>query len=455
MSAVLGRAECEALAKQVLGYATADETRVTIASAARGNTRFAVNQISTAGDNQDVAVVVRSTFGRRAASAATNRLGADALRALVQRAEALARLAPEDPEQVPELGPQQYAESSGYVEGTAAVDAAARAAAVRAVTEPARAAELVATGYLEHDTGATAVATSRGLFAYARQTGASMTTTVRTPDGTGSGWAGAADNDFARLDPAALGARAIKKAELSRNPVAVEPGRYTVVLEPTAVGNLVQLMGFALSARSADEGRSFFSKPGGGNKIGQKVVDERITLATDPFDPTAPGAPFAGDGLPLPKTTWIENGVVKELAYDRYWAQKNGRQANVGGGGGFFGFGPLRMSGGTTSLEDMIASTDRGLLVTRLWYIRPVDPRTILYTGLTRDGTFLIERGKITRAVKNLRWNESPVFLLNNVEALGQPVRVSASEDGSPGAAIVMPPVKARDFTFTSLSDAV
>jgi predicted Zn-dependent protease len=214
------------------------------------------------------------------------------------------------------------------------------------------------------------------------------------------------------------------------------------------VGNLLQLMAFAMNARAADEGRSFFTKQGGGNKIGQKVVDERVTITSDPADPDAPAGAFTGDGLPTRRTVWIENGVVKNLAYDRYWAQRQSREPVP--------LVPsLRMSGGTASLEEMIASTERGLLVTRLWYIRPVDPRTILYTGLTRDGTFLIERGKITRAVKNLRWNESPVFMLNNVEAMGRPVRVSASEDGSPGVAVVVPPVKARDFTFTSLSDAV
>jgi predicted Zn-dependent protease len=229
--------------------------------------------------------------------------------------------------------------------------------------------------------------------------------------------------------------------------VAIEPGRYTVVLEPTAVANLVQLIAGSLGARNADEGRSFFSKPGGGNKIGMKVLDERVTLSSDPFDPETPGAPFTGDGTPVGPTTWIEKGVVKNLAYDRYWAQKNNATPSSVSG--------LRMSGGTASIEDMIASTARGLLVTRLWYIRGVDPRTILFTGLTRDGTFLIENGKITRAVKNLRWNESPIFMLNNLEAMGVPVRVSASEDGSPGQAIVVPPVKARDFNFTSTSDAV
>jgi predicted Zn-dependent protease len=152
--------------------------------------------------------------------------------------------------------------------------------------------------------------------------------------------------------------------------------------------------------------------------------------------------------LPTQRTTWIEHGVVKNLNYDRYWAQKSGR-APTGG------TGSVRMSGGDVTLDEMIRSTQRGLLVTRFWYLRPVDPRTILYTGLTRDGTFLIENGRITKAVKNLRFNDSPIFMLNNLEAMGQPVRVSASEGGGPGMAIVVPPIKVRDFNFTSLSDAV
>jgi len=444
----LGRAQAEALCKRVLGFATADEMRVNVNSGATANTRFAVNQISTAGDNTNVTITVRAIFGRKAGSATTNRTDDESLRAVVQRAEALARLAPDDPEMLPELGPQTYLGDGGFATATADLDPAGRAAAVRSITDPAVAAGLVSTGYLEAQSGSTAVATSRGLFAWREQTAVALTTTVRTTDGTGSGWAGATSHDWSRINPAELGARAIEKARRSANPVAVEPGRYTVVLEPTAVGNLVQLIAGAAQARAADEGRSFFSKPGGGTKIGMKVVDERVTLLSDPLDPDAYGTTFGGDGLPSQKMTWIEDGVVKNLAYDRWWAQQQGAEASSFPGS-------LRMLGGTTSLEEMIASTERGLLVTRFWYIRPVDPRTILYTGLTRDGTFLIENGRVTRAVKNLRWNESPIFMLNNVEAMGVPVRVSASESGGPGQAVVVPPLKVRDFTFTSLSDAV
>jgi len=286
------------------------------------------------------------------------------------------------------------------------------------------------------------------VFAYGRQTALSLTTTVRTEDGTGSGWAGATSHDFSKLDPKDLGARAIDKARRSVNAVAVEPGRYTVILEPTAVGNLIQFIVFAMNARNADEGRSFFSKAGGGNKIGMKVVDERVTISSDPLDPEAYANTFSNDGQPIAKTTWIENGVVKNLSYDRFWAQKQGKEPLPTAG-------TVRMSGGTSSTEELIASTERGILVTRFWYLRPVDPRTILYTGLTRDGTFLIERGRITRPIKNFRFNDSPVYMLNNLDAMGRAVRVSASEAGGPGQAIVVPPIKVRDFNFTSLSDAV
>jgi predicted Zn-dependent protease len=443
----LSRDEAEVLARRVLGFATADQTRVTIFSGSRGNTRFAVNQVSTGGDNFNTAVVVRSVVGRRAGAATTNRLDDAALRGAVETAERIARLAPEDPEFMDELGPQSYQDQVDWSDATAALEPESRAAAVRAIADPAAAAGLVATGYLEAVAGSTAIATSRGLFAYGRSTDCALTTTVRTADGSGSGWAGAAHHDWRQIDPALLGRNAIEKARASTTPVAVEPGRYTVVLEPTAVGNLVQLITNAINARTADEGRSFFSRQGG-NKIGMKVVDERVTITSDPLDPEAPANTFTGEGLPVARTVWIENGVVRNLAYDRYWAQKQGVTPVPQSG-------TLRMSGGEASLDEMIASTDRGILVTRFWYIRPVDPRTILYTGLTRDGTFLIEKGKVTRAVKNLRFNESPIFMLNNVLAMGRPVRVSASESGSPGTAVVVPPLKVRDFSFTSLSDAV
>ena len=444
----LSRAESEAIVRRALSFSSADECRVTLNSGQRSNTRFAVNQVSTAGDNYNAAVTIRSVFGKKVASVTVNRLDDASLRQAVENSERIAKLAPDDPELLPELGPQSYAEPIVWNDGTASLGPEERAEAVRAVTEPARRAGLISTGYLEAQAQSFAILNSKGLFAYARNTGVAFTTTVRTPDGTGSGWAGASDNDFSRIDPAALAARAIEKAQRSINPAAIEPGRYTVVLEPTAAANLIQLIGGSLNARNADEGRSFFSKPGGGNKIGEKVVDERVTVTSDPLDPRVPANTFGGDGSPNGRVTWIENGVVKNLAYDRFWAQRTGKEPTGTGG-------TISISGGDSSVEEMIATTERGLLVTRFWYIRPVDPRTILFTGLTRDGTFLIENGRITRPVRNLRYNESPIFMLNNLLMMGRPERVSASEAGGPGQAIMAPPLKVRDFTFTSSSDAI
>jgi len=447
---LITREQAEALARKVLSFATAEETRVAINSSAAGNMRFAVNQASTSGDSHDTVISVRSTFGRRSAVSTTNKRDDASLKAVVERSEALAKLAPEDPEHLPELGPQTYLAPPTWNEATATLTASQRANAVNAITSVAKQQNLVSTGFLEVDVSATAVANNKGLFAYHRSTTVALTTTVRTPDGLGSGWAGTQSNDFSKIDAAALGRRAADKARRSTPAVAIEPGRYTVILEPTAAANIVQLIAGSINARNADEGRSFFSKPGGGNKIGMKVVDERVTIVSDSMDPETPGSPFSFDGTPNKPRVWIENGVVKNLAYDRYWAQRQGVEATGGG----FGLG-IRMQGGTATLEEMIASTERGILCTRFWYIRPVDQRTILFTGLTRDGTFLIENGKVTRPIKNMRWNESPIFLLNNLDMLGRPERVSSSESGSAGNAVVMPAIKARDFNFTSLSDAV
>jgi predicted Zn-dependent protease len=212
-----------------------------------------------------------------------------------------------------------------------------------------------------------------------------------------------------------------------------------VILEPEASVELIQNMVFNMGARGADEGRSFLSKPGGATKVGEKLFDERVTITSDPGNPDVPATPWGGDGRALNPTTWIDKGVVKQLFYSRYWAaQKNVAAIPAPPN--------IIMAGGTGSLEDLIRDTRRGVLVTRTWYIRTVDPQTLLYTGLTRDGTFYIENGQIKYAVKNFRFNESPVIMLNNVDAFAKPVRQRGN---------LIPPMRLRDFTFTSLSDAV
>jgi predicted Zn-dependent protease len=444
--AVMPREQAQALIQKIVKMSKADEISVNVGSGYQADLRFAANQMSTSGGVVNSQVAIQSTFGKKHAVAVTNDLSDESLRRTVEQSEALARLSPDDPENMPGLGPQTYLPVNAYFDSTANLSPAERARAALTALEPARkAGDLKAAGFMIVNADASALGNSKGLFAYHRETTANYTLTVRTDDGTGSGWAGAEHPDWRKLDFPALAAHAINKAQLSRNPVAIEPGRYTVILEPQAVGDLVQLMGFALAARAADEGRSAFAKQGGGNKIGEKIVDSRVTVYSDPQDPELLAQPFDGSGLPLQRQVWIENGVLKQLFYSRFWAQKQGKQPT--------GFPTsFKMAGGNTSLEEMIKSTPRGILVTRLWYLRPVDPRTILFTGLTRDGTFLIENGKVSKAIKNFRFNESPLFLLSNLEAMSPAVRIGGTEQGGP---IVVPAIKAKDFNFTSLSDAV
>ncbi len=445
-NALMSREQCEALIKKIVGFSKADEISVNVNSGYQTDVRFAANQMSTAGGVMTGGIGVQSTIGKKHAVATTNDLSDESLKATVEKSEHLASLSPDDPESMPGLPLQTYLPVNGYFESTANLTPEARAQAALTALAPARkAGDLTAAGFIQVNSNAGALGNSKGLFAYNRSTNANYTLTVRTTDGTGSGWAGAEHPDWTQINFAEVADHAITKARLSRNPVAIEPGRYTVVLEPQAVGDLVQLMGGSLAARSADEGRSAFTKQGGGNKIGEKIVDERVTIFSDPQDPQLLGQPFDGQGLPLARQVWVEKGVLKQLFYSRFWAQKQNKAVTGGPS-------TIKMDGGTTSLDDMIKSTERGILVTRLWYLRPVDPRTILFTGLTRDGTFLIENGKISKSVKNFRFNESPLFLLNNLQALGPAVRLAGTEQGGP---IVMPAIKAKDFNFTSLSDAV
>ncbi len=445
---ILSRDEAQALTQRILGMSHADECRVSVGSGLQANTRWADNGVSTSGDSTNDSINVRSSFGRRTGSASTNIVTDLGLQHAVEMSERIARLSPEDREAMPELGPQTYRDVPAFFEGTANLDPNRRADAANVCIETARRGSMTTAGFLTLAAGAQAIANNHGLFAYHKATAFAMTNTVRTQGGTGSGWAGTAHNDWSKARPAELAETAARKAQMSQNAVAIEPGRYTVVLEPTAVANLLGLMVFAMQARGADEGRSFFSKRGGGNKIGEQVADPRVTIASDPWDPDLLASPFAGDGLPNRRITWIENGVVRNLLYDRYWAQQKGVEPTGFPAG-------LRMTGGDASLEDLIRGTERGVLVTRFWYIRPLDPRTILYTGLTRDGTFLIENGRISHPVKNMRFNESPVTMLNNVEAMGRSIRVSASESSDVGQAVVVPPLRTHDFNFQSVSDAV
>jgi predicted Zn-dependent protease len=418
-----------------------------IVSSQNGNTRFADASITTSGSADNVSVTVIATVGRRRASSTTNILDDASLKRTVDLAAQLARLAPEDPELMPELGPQTYATVAAFIDRTANLDGETRASAVRRAIEAANTAgkaagQIFSAGFLEFNAQAFAVANSAGLFAYHRSTSADFSMTARTADGTGSGWAGAGARDWHDFDTAAAGRIAAQKAIASRNPGTINPGHYTAVLEPQAVNDLVPLLGNALNARNADEGRSAFSKSGGGTRIGEKIMDERVTIYSDPTDRALLAQPFDTEGLPLKRTVWVEKGVLKNLAYTRYWAQKQGKQPTGSALAGGFA-----LVGGTKTTEQLIAECERGILVTHFFYIRSLEARTVLNTGLTRDGTFLIEKGKITRSLKNFRWNESPLLMLNRLEDIGR------SESTAAGR--LMPALRIKQFDFTSLSDAV
>ncbi len=431
--------------QKVLKYSKADECEVSLNGSESGNIRYARNAVSTAGEILQVSLAVSSSFGKRTGTASIDEFDDASLEKVVRRSEELAQLAPENPEHMPLLGPQTFAESITYVPATAAITPDTRAEAVGKSIQVSREAKLEAAGYLENTTGFEAVMNSKGLFAYNKSTDVIFSITTRNAEGTGSGYAARGYNDVSKLDTFTATKIAAVKANGSVGARAVEPGKYTVILEPVAVTYMLENMFRGLDARNADEGRSFMSKPGGGNRLGDQLMDPKVNIYSDPFNPELPSSTWNREGQPLEKRTWIENGIVKNLSYSRYWAQKK-NVAPIPGPGNII------MTGGTESIEDMIKSTEKGILVSRLWYIRMVDPQTLLLTGLTRDGTFYIENGEIKFPVKNFRFNESPVIMLNNVEALGRPERSISVESYR---SYLVPPMKVRDFTFSSLSDAV
>jgi predicted Zn-dependent protease len=437
--AILTQEQAKAIIEKVLSFAKADETEVTISGGRTGNIRYARNTVNTSGETNELSLSITSVYGKKSGSTTINELSEEALKRAVARAEEIAALAPENPEYLPMLGPQNYSASKTFSQSTDSINPEFRAQLAVDSIKPCVDNNLTAAGYLEDYSGFVATGNSKGLFGYNQSTSVDFTVTVRTADGKGSGYAGRDLNDASLLKAGQVTSIAAQKAMASVNAQAIEPGKYTVILEPMAANDLLRLLASGMDARNADEGRSFLSKKGGGNKLGEKLFDERVTIYSDPNHPDIPAAPWSGEGFPLEKTTWVENGVVKNMFYSRYWAQKQGVKVVPRPQGFIF-------AGGNQSLGDMIKTTERGILVTRFWYIRAVDPQTLLYTGLTRDGTFYIENGQIKFPVKNFRFNESPIIMLNNIEAIGKAERTGGN---------MIPPMKIRDFTFTSLSDAV
>ena len=441
----LNQEEAKRICDRVIGFSKADECRVMIRGERTGNIRYAQNSVSTAGLVDNTELTVSVAFGKRQGTATINEFDEKSLEKAVRRAEDVARLAPENPEFMAAVGKQVFKPSNTFRASTAAIDPEFRADVASHSIVAGRKNKLVTAGFFTDTTGFEAIANSKGVFGHQEFTNLSFTCTARTEDGRGSGWVTRSINDVSRFDAREASQVAIEKALRSVDAKALEPGRYTVILEPAATSDLLRFMFNAFDARQADEGRSFLSKKGGGNRLGEKLFDEQVNIWADPWDKDVPVRPWDSESmLPRERTDIIKDGRIVSLDYTPFWAQKKGAEARGR-------HGNIIMAGGTRSLDEMIAATKKGIVVTRTWYIRSVDPQSLLLTGLTRDGTFYVENGKIKYPVKNFRFNESPVSMLNNVDELGKPVVMG----GEGRFQMVLPPMKIRDFNFTSLSDAV
>lgn len=447
------RDEVKAITDKVLNMCKADAVQVSFSGGERSATRFANSSITANLVEHDQEVQITVYYGKRTASATTHQFDDATLRRTIEGVQALAQRKPENPEVMPLVKPpQQYLEVEAALPSAVGFGPAERAQMVKVSTDICEKKGVLGAGYIPKFDWVNATANSEGLFTYFRYADASFILTCRTPDQTGSGWAGTTGaKDIRNIDAAMLTEVAADKALKSAKPRAIEPGNYTVILEPRPAARYLSLMLGSLNARSAEEGRSFMSgKARGETRLGEKVFGDNFTLRSEISNQVLRQSPVGQDGLPARDITWIEKGVVKNLYYDRYWAQRQKKDPT-----GTMPGMSLVMDGGTASIDEMIRSTRRGLLVSFFWYIRPVDNMTLLNTGMTRDGLFLIENGEIVGPVQNFRWNESPAVSFNNISMLGRPIPMHTGEAyDNPGTALV-PPMKLEDFTMTSISPAV
>lgn len=445
---MLSEQDAKNLADQVLSYAKLPGCQLQIGAAEDVFIRFANNGITTSGYTQNQSMLIQSaTQDQRIGTAVVNEWTDEALRRGVEQAESLARISRPDPEYMPPLGPQKYPELANFDAPTGNARGEALIGHVKAIIDGARAGKLTAAGFVQRRALWQAVANKAGLFGYHASTESSLSSTVRNAGGTSSGWATQVSNAIGDLNGGEVARVAVEKCVKGDRKKRLDPGKYTVILEPTAVSDLLDRMGPGFSARAAEEGRSFLSKRGekpGATSLGEKIFPEYVTLRSDPLNPKFSARPWAGSLLPSERTVWIENGVVKNLAYDRFWAAKAGKNptGNM--------TDPV-LDGQDHALDDLIKAAGRALLVTRFWYVRTLQPQTLELTGLTRDGVFLVENGKISDPVMNFRWNESPVRVLQNAKMLTRPVHTQGSEGGQSFA----PAVLASEFNFASVSDAV
>lgn len=428
--------EARRILDEALSRVKADEAEAVLAVEASASTRFSNNVITQNLVRREATVRIRAAFGNRVGSAATNRLDAEGLAETARRACEIARSAPPDLEFMPGLPPQAYPRIDAFAPATASLTPRGKAERLLPVFEAARAAGVLMAG--SHHTAETAVflANSRGLRAEHRGTLANFSNTAITD--TSSGWSESVGTDVDRLDLAGAARTAIDKALAAREPRSLAPGAYPAVVAAPGLLDLLRFMFWMMDAKAAAEGRSFAS-----GKLGERLAGPNVTIRSVPNRPGCPGRPFTDDGLPCETVPWIDGGVLRNLVTSRWWAQEHGlrpvgRPTN------------LVMDGGSGSAEDLARGMKRGLLVTRFWYIRYVEPMSLMLTGMTRDGLFWVEDGRVAHAVKNFRWNESLLSVLNRIEALGAP-RVTAGTEGETLCAV--PDVRLSEFNFASATE--
>jgi PmbA protein len=430
------------LAAQALGVR---DVEVMLGATSSALTRFANNAIHQNVAEESRYLSIRPLIGQRTARATTNLFDHDSIRAAVEQAVALTHAQAPDPD-LPALAcPEPLPAFDRFSAATAASTPAERAQAVAEAVGIVRAAGQTAAGICSAGQCVEAILNSAGLDAYYCDTSAQFSITAMAADS--SGWAKASAPDRNSLDPAALASSASRKAALSAAPRELSPGRYTVILEPAAVLDLVGQIFADFSATAMHDQRSFLT-----GRMGERLFGENITIYDDAAHPLQSGAPFDGEGVPRHRLTLVERGVPSQIAYSRASALREGVPAT---GHGFplpneYGEAPANvvMEGGDSSLEQLIASTERGILVTRVWYIREVDPFEKIMTGMTRDGTFLIENGRLAGGLRNFRFNQSVIELLSNVEAMTPAVHATGEETFD----MVVPAMKAHGFRFSEVT---
>jgi predicted Zn-dependent protease len=442
--------DLEAVSQKILSYSSAEWAEVSLSSSEDSHLRYAANTVTTSGVTSNTSVSITSVNGKRAGTVNTNDLSDDGLRAAVKRSEEIASLTPENDELMPPLeAGQSYLSSRLFDESSAdrgfAANERAKAASFAIVEAQAR--KLIASGFLATSVDTSAYRNSKGLFTSIRSTRTTFSTTMRNEEGSSSGWNKRATHAIAMLDARSAIENAVQKCIAWESPTELDPGAYAAVMEPSTVADMVQQLIWSIDARDAEEGRSAFSRKDGKTALNEEIFSPHVHIYSDPTNFTLPGDTYAGGGMPTEKIDWVTQGKLTNMTRDRFWAQKTGQRAVPGPGN-------ILMDGGTKTQEELIAGVKEGLLITSFWYIRNVDDQTLLKTGLTRDGLFLIKDGKIKSGVTNFRWNESPLNVLKNVVAMSKPV-ITAPRDGWDGLPMMVPALHVSSFNFSSISDAI